>query len=219
MPDPGQTVLEVRNLKTVFQTRGGEVHAVNDVSFELRPGELLGVVGESGSGKSVTMMSLLKLLPIPPAEIRSGTVKFDGKDLLRVDADTLRAVRGGKIGFVFQDPMTSLNPVFTVGMQLMERCAITWELVETSAAADAAWAIAWNSSRHSRRGRRRLGLPRISLSGGCASGVIVAIASGLSIQRMLIADEPTTSVCDVTDSGAVSSNLMTELQERTGLWR
>ena len=113
MPDGALPVLDVRDLKTVFRTRAGEVHAVNSVSFDLKPGELLGVVGESGSGKSVTMMSLIGLLPMPPAEIRDGTVLFDGEDLLQVSAERLRAIRGAGIGFVFQDPMTSLNPVFT----------------------------------------------------------------------------------------------------------
>lgn len=120
MPDGALPVLDVRDLKTVFQTRGGEVHAVNDVSFSLKPGELLGVVGESGSGKSVTMMSLLGLLPSPPADVRGGEVHFEGRDLLKVPLDQLRTVRGGKIGFVFQDPMTSLNPVYQVGFQIME---------------------------------------------------------------------------------------------------
>ena len=119
MPDGAMPVLDVRDLKTVFQTRGGEVHAVNDVSFSLRPGELLGVVGESGSGKSVTMMSLLGLLPSPPADVRNGEVKFDNKDLLKISPEDLRKVRGGKVGFVFQDPMTSLNPVYSVGFQLI----------------------------------------------------------------------------------------------------
>ena len=120
MSDRALPVLDVQGLKTVFKTRGGEVHAVNDVSFDLMAGELLGVVGESGSGKSVTMMSLLGLLPMPPAEIRAGTVMFDGQDLLKISPEELRKVRGGKIGFVFQDPMTSLNPVFTVGYQIAE---------------------------------------------------------------------------------------------------
>jgi len=100
MPDGAQPVLDVRGLKTVFKIRGGEVHAVNDVSFDLRAGELLGVVGESGSGKSVTMMSLLGLLPTPPADIQAGTVTFEGEDLLQVSPETLRKVRGGKIGHV-----------------------------------------------------------------------------------------------------------------------
>ena len=115
-----EPLLDVKQLKTIFRTRSGDVHAVNNVSFSLKPGELLGVVGESGSGKSVTMMSLLGLLPSPPAEILHGTVMFDGRDLLQIMPEALRAVRGGQIGFVFQDPMTSLNPVYTVGMQIME---------------------------------------------------------------------------------------------------
>ncbi len=125
MADGAEPVLDVRGLKTVFRTRAGEIHAVNDVSFRLKRGELLGVVGESGSGKSVTMMSLLRLLPAPPAEIRRGEVLLGGTDLLKLDLDDLRRVRGARVGFVFQDPMTSLNPVFTVGMQIMEPCART----------------------------------------------------------------------------------------------
>ena len=120
MPDGAAPVLDVKGLKTVFKTRGGEIHAVNTVSFDLRPGELLGVVGESGSGKSVTMMSLIGILPTPPADVRGGQVMFDGSDLLKCSQDHLRAVRGAGIGFIFQDPMTSLNPVFTVGFQIME---------------------------------------------------------------------------------------------------
>jgi oligopeptide transport system ATP-binding protein len=118
MPDGAAPVLDVRGLKTVFRTRGGEVHAVNTVSFDLRPGELLGVVGESGSGKSVTMMSLIGLLPSPRPRC-AGEVLLDGKDLLKVSAEELRR-SAAPIGFIFQDPMTSLNPVFTVGNQIME---------------------------------------------------------------------------------------------------
>jgi oligopeptide transport system ATP-binding protein len=120
---PAQTatpVLEVSELRTIFRFRGGKIFAVNGVSFRLAPGELLGVVGESGSGKSVTMMSLMKLLPMPPAEIVSGTARLGGRDLLTLDGAELRKVRGGEVGFIFQDPMTSLNPVFTIGYQLME---------------------------------------------------------------------------------------------------
>ena len=120
MPDGALPVLDVKDLKTVFKTRSGEVHAVNSVSFHVKPGELLGVVGESGSGKSVTMMSLIGLLPSPPADVRNGQVLFGGQDLLQIDPNTLRDVRGARIGFIFQDPMTSLNPVFNVGFQIME---------------------------------------------------------------------------------------------------
>ena len=101
MPDGATPVLDVRNLKTVFRTRAGEIHAVNTVSFDLKPGELLGVVGESGSGKSVTMMSLLGLLPSPPAEVRDGQVLLGDRDLLTMDEESLRLVRGREIGFVF----------------------------------------------------------------------------------------------------------------------
>ena len=118
-------VLKVSDLKTEFDTPDGIVHAVNGVSFEIQPGEFLGVVGESGSGKSVTMMSLLKLIPMPPGRIVSGSAHFDGDDLLTMDASALRAVRGGKIGFIFQDPMTSLNPVLTIGDQLTEPLSCT----------------------------------------------------------------------------------------------
>ena len=113
-------ILQVENIATRFRTQEGLVHAVNDISFNLKKGELLGVVGESGSGKSVTMMSLLKLLPMPPAEIFNGKATFEGQDLLKLDLEKLRKIRGGKIGFIFQDPMTSLNPVLTIGYQLTE---------------------------------------------------------------------------------------------------
>ena len=114
------SILQVENIATRFRTQEGQVHAVNGISFELKKGELLGVVGESGSGKSVTMMSLLKLLPMPPAEIVSGIAKFDGHDLLKLDLEELRKIRGGKIGFIFQEPMTSLTPVLPIGYQLTE---------------------------------------------------------------------------------------------------
>ena len=120
MPDGAAPVLDVRGLKTVFRTRSGEVHAVNDVSFALNKGELLGVVGESGSGKSVTMMSLLGLLPMPPAQIRGGQVLLDGHDLLQMAPKDLRRVRGAKVGFVFQDPMTGT----AASMQIEENMAL-----------------------------------------------------------------------------------------------
>ena len=113
-------VLQVENIITRFNTQDGKVFAVNGISFDLKEGELLGVVGESGSGKSVTMMSLLKLLPMPPAEIVEGRALFENQDLIQMNLNQLRKIRGGKIGFIFQDPMTSLNPVLTIGYQLME---------------------------------------------------------------------------------------------------
>ncbi|MEJ6401601.1 ABC transporter ATP-binding protein [Yoonia sp. 2307UL14-13] len=211
MPDGALPVLDVRDLKTVFKTRGGEVHAVNDVSFDLKPGELLGVVGESGSGKSVTMMSLLGLLPTPPADIRGGQVNFDGKNLLSVDQETLRSVRGGKIGFIFQDPMTSLNPVFTVGSQLAEplrkhmgmnkrqATARAQELLELVGIPDA---------------KRRLNDYPHQFSGGMRQRVMIAIALACDPQ-VLIADEPTTAL-DVTIQAQILE-LMKELRTKLGM--
>ena len=113
--ETAEIVLSVDNIVTQFNTAEGTVHAVNGVSFDVRAGELLGVVGESGCGKSVTMMSLVKLVPMPPAKIVKGRAMLDNKDLIQMDLDELQRIRGAHIGFIFQDPMTSLNPVLTVG--------------------------------------------------------------------------------------------------------
>ena len=211
MPDGALPVLDVQGLNTVFRTRGGEVHAVNDVSFDLGAGELLGVVGESGSGKSVTMMSLLGLLPMPPAEIRSGTVSFEGMDLLKVDPDTLRSVRGGKIGFVFQDPMTSLNPVFTVGYQIMEPLRKHMGMDKRAAAARAKELL------------ELVGIPDPAqrlrdyphqFSGGMRQRVMIAIALACD-PKVLIADEPTTAL-DVTIQAQIIE-LMKDLRDKLGM--
>ncbi|HNY84623.1 MAG TPA: ABC transporter ATP-binding protein, partial [Anaerolineaceae bacterium] len=113
-------LLNVQGLETRFKTPEGLIHAVNGVSFHLKEGETLGVVGESGCGKSVSMLSVLKLVPMPPGEIVAGTAEFKGKDLLKMTNEEIRQVRGGQIAMVFQDPMTSLNPVMTIGKQLEE---------------------------------------------------------------------------------------------------
>ncbi|NUB43161.1 ABC transporter ATP-binding protein [Fertoebacter nigrum] len=211
MPDGALPVLDVKGLKTVFRTRGGEVHAVNSVSFHLQPGELLGVVGESGSGKSVTMMSLIGLLPSPPADVREGQVLLGGMDLLRATPDQLRAVRGARIGFVFQDPMTSLNPVFNVGNQIMEplrkhmgmdRKAArqrALELLELVGIPDAA---------------RRLDDFPHQFSGGMRQRVMIAIALACN-PEVLIADEPTTAL-DVTIQAQILE-LVKELRQKLGM--
>jgi peptide/nickel transport system ATP-binding protein/oligopeptide transport system ATP-binding protein len=211
MPDGAQPVLDVRDLKTVFRTRGGEVHAVNSVSFDIRPGELLGVVGESGSGKSVTMMSLIGLLPSPPADVRGGRVMFDGTDLLTCSDAHLRAVRGARIGFIFQDPMTSLNPVFTVGYQLMEPLRkhmgmdkpAAWvrarELLELVGIPDA---------------ERRLSDYPHQFSGGMRQRVMIAIALACD-PKVLIADEPTTAL-DVTIQAQILE-LVRDLRQKLGM--
>ena len=211
MPDGAMHVLDVKGLKTVFRTRGGEVHAVNSVSFHLKRGELLGVVGESGSGKSVTMMSLIGLLPSLPAEIREGQVLLGERDLLKISADDRRDVRGAKVGFVFQDPMTSLNPVFNVGFQIMEPLrrhmgmskpqarARAVELLELVGIPDAA---------------NRLNNYPHQFSGGMRQRVMIAIALACD-PDVLIADEPTTAL-DVTIQAQILE-LVKELRQKLGM--
>ena len=211
MPDGAKPVLDVRGLQTVFRTRGGDVHAVNSVSFHLKPGELLGVVGESGSGKSVTMMSLIGLLPMPPAEVRAGEVLLGDLDILKITPEQLRDVRGRRIGFVFQDPMTSLNPVFTVGNQVMEPLlrhmnmdkkqafARAVELMELVGIPDAT--------------RRMKDYPH-QFSGGMRQRVMIAIALACD-PEVLIADEPTTAL-DVTIQAQIIE-LVKELRAKLGM--
>jgi len=206
-----EPVISVNNLHTVFHTQDGDVHAVNGVSFSLRPGELLGVVGESGSGKSVTVMSLLKLLPMPPAEITSGEVHFGGKDLLTLGTNELRDLRGGDVGFIFQDPMTSLNPVFTVGFQLMEPLRIHMNMSKEQArnrAVELLELVGIPSARD-----RLKDFPH-QFSGGMRQRVMIAIALACD-PKVLIADEPTTAL-DVTVQAQIIE-LVKELRERLGM--
>ncbi len=189
----GEPALEVKDLKTHFNTQDGTVHAVNGVSFTLHEGEFLGVVGESGSGKSVSMASLMRLIPMPPGEIVGGSVMFENQDLLQIDIDELRKVRGGDVGFIFQDPMTSLNPVLTIGNQITEslklhteldkkeRNSRALELLELVGLPDAA---------------QRLKSYPHELSGGMRQRVMIAMALACT-PKVIIADEPTTAL-DVT---------------------
>jgi oligopeptide transport system ATP-binding protein len=205
-----QTVLEVRDLRTQFDTQDGVVHAVNGVSFDLRRGEFLGIVGESGSGKSVTMMSLLRLIPMPPGEIVSGEAMFGDVDLLSIPSDQLRKIRGGKIGFIFQDPMTSLNPVLTVGYQITESLRLHTDLPDKA---------------RSPRAKELLdlvGIPdaeaRLSnypheLSGGMRQRVMIAIALACD-PEILVADEPTTAL-DVTIQAQIIE-IIRDLREKLG---
>ncbi|NJS38130.1 MAG: ABC transporter ATP-binding protein [Rhodobacteraceae bacterium] len=211
MAEQALPVLDVRGLKTVFRTRGGEIHAVNDVSFHLNRGEVLGVVGESGSGKSVTMMSLIRLLPSPPADIRAGQVVLNGKDLLQMDAEDLRHVRGAKVGFVFQDPMTSLNPVFTIGSQIMEPLRAHMGMTKAAAAARAVELLELVGIPDA---RKRLKAYPHQFSGGMRQRVMIAIALACD-PDVLIADEPTTAL-DVTIQAQILE-LMKELRRKLGM--
>ena len=204
-------VLEVEDVRTRFHTRDGAVHAVNGISFDLGEGELLGVVGESGSGKSVTMMSLLKLLPMPPAEIVSGGARLDGEDLMRLDSKDLRRVRGAHVGFVFQDPMTSLNPVLTVGYQITEPLRVHLGMGRTAAKERAVELL------------ERVGIPAAAgrlgdfphqFSGGMRQRVMIAIALACN-PKVLIADEPTTAL-DVTIQAQIL-DLVKRLRRESGM--
>ncbi len=204
-------ILDVKGLKTVFSTRSGEVHAVNSVSFDLAPGELLGVVGESGSGKSVTMMSLIGLLPQPPAEIRDGSVIFEGHDILQMSADDLRDIRGREIGFVFQDPMTSLNPVFTIGFQIMEPLRRHMGMNRAAARERAIELLELVGI--SDPGPRLSDYPH-QFSGGMRQRVMIAIALACD-PKVLIADEPTTAL-DVTIQAQILE-LVRDLRQKLGM--
>ena len=204
-------ILEVEDIRTRFHTRDGTVHAVNGISFDLREGELLGVVGESGSGKSVTMMSLLKLLPMPPAEIVSGRALLDGEDLIGLDREALRHVRGAQVGFIFQDPMTSLNPVLTVGYQLAEPLRVHLGMSRADARRRAVELL------------ERVGIPAAGsrlgefphqFSGGMRQRVMIAIALACN-PRVLIADEPTTAL-DVTIQAQIL-DLVKRLRRESGM--
>ena len=192
-PEAAACVLDVADVRTRFHTADGVVHAVNGVGFRLHKGELLGVVGESGSGKSVTMLSVLGLLPTPPAEVVAGSARLGARDLMRLDRDALRQVRGGQVGFVFQDPMTSLNPVLTVGYQIAEPLR-----VHRGFGKKAAWQRAADLL-------DLVGIPAAAsrlreyphqFSGGMRQRVMIALALACEPQ-VLIADEPTTAL-DVT---------------------
>jgi len=187
-------LLEVNNLKTYFFTRSGVVKAVDDVSFTIKQGETLGVVGESGSGKSVTALSVIRLIATPPGKIVSGEINFNGENILEKNMDELTDIRGSKISMIFQDPMTSLNPVFTVGFQIAE----TVKRHRKDVSNDQAWKRAvemLDLVRISDAKRRAKNYPH-EFSGGMRQRVMIAIALACNPQ-LLIADEPTTAL-DVT---------------------
>ena len=202
-------LLRVRGLTTRFRTERGTVKAVDNVSFDVAPGETLAIVGESGSGKSVTALSLLRLIPNPPGVIESGEILFEGKDLTKISDAEMRAIRGNRIAMIFQEPMTSLNPVLTVGMQIAEPINVhrgtPWSqamgaakaLLEKVRIPDAA---------------KRLDTFPHQYSGGMRQRAMIAMALACK-PRLIIADEPTTAL-DVTVQAQIL-DLLKELTRET----
>jgi oligopeptide transport system ATP-binding protein len=199
-------LLSVRNLSTRFRTERGTVRAVDDVSFDVAAGETLAIVGESGSGKSVTALSILRLIPDPPGKIESGEILFDGQDLLKLDDEGIRAIRGNRIAFIFQEPMTSLNPVLTVGLQVGEPVNLHRRMP---------WAAAYDKAVELLGkvripdARSRLASYPHQYSGGMRQRVMIAMALACKPQ-LIIADEPTTAL-DVT----VQAQILALLKELT----
>jgi oligopeptide transport system ATP-binding protein len=206
MPEP---ILEIRDLTVEFKTEDGIVRAVTDVSYDLHPGEVLGIVGESGSGKSVSMLSVLGLIPMPPGRIVTGEALFSGKDLLKLHGRELREIRGGPMAMIFQDPMTSLNPVFTIGDQISEALKThnrglsdddakkrTIELLELVGVPFA---------------ERRVEQYPHEFSGGMRQRAMIAMAIA-NDPRVLVADEPTTAL-DVTIQAQIVEVLKTAQRE------
>ena len=207
MPEP---VLSIQDLVVDFDTEDGVVHAVDGVSYDVYPGETLGVVGESGSGKSVTVMSVLGLIPMPPGRIERGTAMFKGQDLLTAPKEDLRHIRGREIAMVFQDPMTSLNPVFTVGNQLSEAVRVHDPSVSDEQANNRAVELL-----------ELVGVPNPSqrvdnypheFSGGMRQRAMIAMAIA-NQPAVLIADEPTTAL-DVTIQAQILE-VLRKAQEET----
>jgi oligopeptide transport system ATP-binding protein len=201
-----QPLLEIKDLRVTFHTDDGIVHAVNGVSYSIDKGEVLGVVGESGCGKSVHALSIMRLIPIPPGKIEGGEVLFYGKDLLKLQLDELRHVRGAQIAMVFQDPMTSLNPAYTVGYQIMEALTLHKKLDQNQARERSAELLSLVGIPEA---KRRLDDYPHQFSGGMRQRAMIAMA--LSCEpSLLIADEPTTAL-DVTIQAQIT-DLVKRLQ-------
>ncbi|HET6519047.1 MAG TPA: ABC transporter ATP-binding protein [Geminicoccaceae bacterium] len=204
-------VLEVRDLRTWFETDDGVLRVVDGVSFRVAAGRTLCIVGESGCGKSDTALSVMGLLPSPPARVAGGEVLFEGRDLLKLDRRALRALQGDRLAMIFQEPMTSLNPVFTVGDQLTE--AILCHRARLGRREAEARAVAMLRRVRIPAPERRMGEYPHQLSGGMRQRVMIAMALA-NDPRLLIADEPTTAL-DVTIQAQIL-DLMRELREATG---
>jgi oligopeptide/dipeptide ABC transporter ATP-binding protein len=206
-----QPLLEVRDLNVAFETSRGDVRPVRDVSFSVYPGQTVALVGESGCGKSVTAMSILRLIPSPPGKVLGGQVMFDGRDLLRLSEREMRSVRGGEIAMIFQEPMTSLNPVYTIGDQIVEAVTLHQEVNARKAREIAEQAL--RDVGIADAGRRLDEYPH-QMSGGMRQRVMIAMALACK-PRLLIADEPTTAL-DVTIQAQILE-LLRKLQRETGM--
>jgi len=204
-------LLTIENLRIYFNILAGTVRAVDGISFHLNQGETLGVVGESGCGKSVTALALLQLIPMPPGELVAGRAEFEGMDLLRLNSDQIRRVRGNRISMIFQEPMTSLNPVFTIGNQIKEAIQLHQGLNARPAEEKAAEMLDLVGIPDP---RRRLGEYPHQLSGGMRQRVMIAMALSCN-PALLIADEPTTAL-DVTVQAQILE-LMLDLQARINM--
>jgi oligopeptide transport system ATP-binding protein len=204
-------LLNVQGLETVFKTSEGTVHAVNGITFSLKEGEVLGIVGESGCGKSVSMLSLMRLIPSPPGKIVAGKAFYQGKDLLTLSDDEMRGIRGSQISMVFQDPMTSLNPVITIGKQIEEPLLLHMGMTQKDAQDRTVELL------------RLVGMPEPEkrlddyphqFSGGMRQRVMIAMALSCNPQ-LLIADEPTTAL-DVTIQAQIT-DLVKRLRDELGM--
>lgn len=204
-------LLEVENLYTQFDTSAGTVRAVDGISYTVDEGETVGIVGESGCGKSVGALSVLRLIPEPPGRIASGNIRFAGKDVLALSDAEIRAVRGGQISMVFQEPMTSLNPVLTIGQQLCEGMELHLKISPDAAQARAVELL--DMVGISEAARRLQQYPH-HLSGGMRQRVMIALALSCK-PKLIIADEPTTAL-DVTIQAQILE-LMRELTKRFGV--
>lgn len=213
MSDVDQVVdlLTVKGLEIAFETPRGEVVVVDDVSFYIKPGEVLGLVGESGCGKSVMAMSLISLLPSPPSRRKSGSILLNGRELTNLSETELRKVRGGEVGFIFQEPMSSLNPTLTIGYQLIEALRLHRETSKDTAHQQA---ISMLQLVGVSDPSLRMKQYSFELSGGMRQRVMIGMALICS-PRLLIADEPTTAL-DVTIQAQIL-NLLASLRDRFGM--